>query len=88
MAVDVERLLAEFDVLTQNTATKDRVLFLLLKEIQDELPNTDEGSEWFHAAFRKIDVSGSGYRDMAIYILLSDSAAFWELYHRLDGENK
>lgn len=84
---ECKKLLELFDVETQkgNCKSSDRALWHLLKYWENRLPELDD---YFHKAFRQIDVTDYGYVDMAIWNLLNDSTLFWRLFERVQGEKK
>lgn len=57
----------------------ERALYLLLVEYKDRLPPLEdmEDYEYFHKAFRQVDVLDSGKMDMVVYHLLHHSRFFW-----------
>lgn len=63
----------------------DRALFHLLKLHKDRLPKLDD---YFHKAFRQVDVTDSGECDMAIWCLLQDAPIFWDCFESVQPEKK
>jgi hypothetical protein len=61
----------------------DRALLILLDRYRDELPSVDE---YFHKAFRQVDVieDGEGSLDMAIWHLIGDSKLFWDAWEEME----
>ena len=74
-------LLEKYDKITKE-ADKERALWLLLKANEKRIKGLieeDPTGYWFHKAFRQVDVTESGYMDMAIWTLLSEATLFWEM---------
>lgn len=61
----------------------DTALRLLLRKYRDELPELDD---YFHKAFRQIDVTNDGNIDMVIWHLIDASEAFWVAYEMVSKE--
>jgi hypothetical protein len=62
----------------------DRALLCLLEEFEKNLPELDN---YFHKAFRQVDVTDSGRIDAAIWQLIGLSDTFWEAFDEVT-ENK
>lgn len=78
--VKIDKILKMMDQKTRKEwLPVERALFHLLKQHKEELP---ELNNYFHKAFRQVDVinDGSGHMDMAIYNLLDASKIFWEYF--------
>lgn len=76
-----KELLEKYDKITKE-ANKERALWNLLKANEkhiEGLIEKDQTGHWFHKAHRQIDVTGSGYMDMAIWHLLTDASLFWKM---------
>ena len=63
-AFDVKLMLHILDKRTKQEQSIDRVLYLLLRAHENDIPNS---ASWFHKAFRQVDVTGNGSVDMAIW---------------------
>ena len=74
-----------FTTTTNDGKPSDRALWHLLKQWESKLPELDD---YFHKAFRQVDVTDDGHTDMAIWNLLSDSTLFWRLFERVQEEKK
>lgn len=79
LMMDDKLKIKEFlDLFEKRVKTSDsyasRALYKLLKEYESKLPNIDD---YFHKAFRQIDVTDSGNIDMAIWLLINESDDFW-----------
>ncbi len=76
-----KELLEKYDKITKE-ADKERALWNLLKANEkhiEGLIEEDPTGYWFHKAHRQVDVTDSGYMDMAIWILLSEASLFWKM---------
>lgn len=73
----IEELLNLFEQKTHDLSGFERGLYFLLKEFESNLPEIDD---YFHKAFRQIDVTNSGKIDMAIWNALQESNIFWECF--------
>lgn len=63
----------------------ERALFNLLKANESKIQGLiedDETGYWFHKAFRQIDVCGSTYIDMSIWLLLQKAELFWKMINK------
>ena len=60
----------------------ERALWHMLTRWKDELPEIVPG-DWFHKAFRQVDVLGSGEEDMVVWCLLYDVTIFWDIYEKV-----
>lgn len=78
-----KQLLDKLDQKTKSLENNERVLFLLLKEYEEQITGLIEQDEfkggWFHKAFRQTDVTNSGKIDSAIWMLISQSEIFWKV---------
>lgn len=89
----IDLLLAELDKRTSGKANDDasvtdRALFLLLKHFRDDLPPLESPADYqyFHKAFRQVDVLPSGELDMVAWLLLSRSGGvFWEVFEAIES---
>lgn len=69
----------------------ERALYLLLLEHRDRMPalETEEQYQYFHKAFRQVDVMDTGNMDLVFYNLLHYSQLFWlaceEVFHDKDA---
>lgn len=75
----IDVLLADLDKRSMACGGADRALFILLNKNRDKLPALDD---YFHKAFRQIDVTDSGTTDMVIWHLLGGSELFWKCFDR------
>lgn len=71
-----------YDNLTKER-NKERALWnALMAEWTKVQPLFDEDIDYFHKAFRQMDVTKTGYMDMVIWILLDEAELFWELIEK------
>ena len=68
---------------TISTQGFERGLYLLLAAFADDLPLIND---YFHKAFRQIDVTNSGKVDMAIWQMLQESKIFWRVLESVQDE--
>ncbi len=65
----------------------DRALWHMLKRWEDKLPEMlPDDPEWFHRAFRQVDVLPTGNEDMVVYCLLINRKMFWEIFNKVISE--
>lgn len=79
--METKELLDKLDKVTK-LLNKERGLYLLLKSQEDKIKGgieNDSTGEWFHKAFRQVDVTENVFLDAAIWNLLSDSVIFWKM---------
>lgn len=57
----------------------ERALYHLLLLNRDHIEDLIEDVNYFHKAFRQIDVTETGEMDMAIYALLDEAEIFWSI---------
>ena len=61
--------------------SNEHALYCMLRAYKDDLPllNTKKDYQYFHKAFRQVDVidKGEGLVDMAFWHLLNQSRVFW-----------
>lgn len=67
------------DLRTRNLGTFERALYLLLRDEEENIYIPDDNPASFHKSFKQIDVTKSGKRDAAIWILLNQSTIIWEV---------
>ncbi len=65
------------------TDDSERALLLLLLDEESNIFILDDDPGWLHKAFRQIDVTDSGKRDMAIWHLLNNSKVVWEIIENI-----
>lgn len=58
----------------------DWALYHLLVANKSKLPELDD---YFHKAFRQVDVTDSGNTDAAIWVLLSGAKLFWPIFAKV-----
>lgn len=76
-------LLKEFGTASKKD-NRERALWHLLKTNEKEITGIVEGDpEYFHKAFRQIDVCKDGHMDMAIWLLLDEARLFWKVFDTL-----
>lgn len=83
--MDFNLFMKEYDKAT-SSANKERALWNLLKSqevVVKEYFETD--INYFHKAFRQVDVTASGYLDTAIWELLDEATIFWEVLESLNN---
>ena len=84
--VKIKQFLELFEKRTKTSDSyASRALYKLLSEYESKLPNIDD---YFHKAFRQIDVTDSGNIDMAIWFLIHESDDFWYCYGVINKDNQ
>ena len=81
-----KQLLDNYDAVTKKS-DKERALWNLLKANEKHITGLieeDPTGNWFHKAFRQVDVTDNGYTDMAIWILLSEATLFWDMLEKIN----
>lgn len=63
----------------------ERALLHALKEFREALPPLDD---YFHKAFRQVDVLDSGHLDMLMWNLLTAATIFWQTWEELEADEK
>lgn len=77
----IEEFLKIYNLETGKQDNKsERALFCLLEGFKNDLPELDD---YFHTAFRQIDVTPYGHVDSAIWHLLYDAPIFWECFKKV-----
>ena len=76
-------MLEMMDGKTQGNGGFERGLFFLLKRYKSSLPLLND---YFHKAFRQIDITDSSLVDMAIWNALQDSEIFWHCFECVQDE--
>lgn len=78
-----KELLHAYEIKTNNECNLERALYNLLraneKHIEGLIENDDGSGYLFHKSFRTLDVTDSGYTDMAIWILINESELLWNI---------
>ena len=65
----------------------ERALYFILQEYEKKITGLiehDQTGEWFHKAFRQIDVTEKSNIDLAIWTLLKNANLFWKIIHEND----
>lgn len=77
------KLLQLFDEATKTISGPERALYCLLKAYVTEIPEPDD---YFHKAFRQVDVTDKAEIDMAIWHLLQGTRVFWTCFEAVQCE--
>lgn len=83
----IEKLLGRLDEETKDgTDYNSRALFHLLSAYKEKIVGLTP--DYFHKAFRQIDVTDNGHVDMAIWCLLHRAKTFWDVLESVQPEKK
>lgn len=85
MDKQITLLLERMDEETKGDWGFERGLYHLLKANETKLPPLDD---YFHKAFRQVDVTESGHTDMAIWQALQESKVFWRCFESVQPEKE
>jgi hypothetical protein len=88
-AIDFDKLLPELEKRTKGrigSSRCDRALYHLLLEFRKDMEGYTP--DYFHKAFRQINVTKSGNVDMAFYALLDDAPIFWAIIEEMYPEKE